>query len=160
MNKRFFDGYNGTSRSSIAELQVFFHPAYKNLSCLDYIMDSECAGRRRCEVKNEVNSLAMSVSSKLCSASESSPVRAGMSSRSSRNSARSAKISSHGIWNFSEFEDQDTDNSQQRPVSAAEEVVEEIDKYLSNETAPSTKVSTQKLLGWWRSKSHFYLRLT
>ena len=45
--KRFFSGYNGTQRSFVLELQVFFHPAFKSLRCLDSILSGEQAKSKR-----------------------------------------------------------------------------------------------------------------
>lgn len=59
--RRFIDGYNGTKRSNALEIQVFLHPAFKSLRCLDSITNFESAANARALIREAVIQLAYKV---------------------------------------------------------------------------------------------------
>lgn len=54
LDKRFYTAYNGTKRSRMLEMQVFLHPAFKSLRCLESILAFHKAATVRAEVFEDI----------------------------------------------------------------------------------------------------------
>ncbi|KAI0563547.1 hypothetical protein FGB62_37g07 [Gracilaria domingensis] len=101
--KRFYSGYGETSRSYMIELQVFMHPSFRKLSCLNHILPLEDAQSRRNQNVTDAT-----------------------------HNASNSLEGNHRVWNFSEYADEEPLAPAAAP-SLEEEVRAEIERYVTSE---------------------------
>ena len=144
MKKRFYSGYNGTPRSLVLESQVFLHPLYRNLRCLNSILSSEDANKKREEFYSYIFHLCKKVGVE--------PVQIYKEERES-NPRKLLRLSNAKgtFFDFGGFgESQDAIDDEPKVATPDTIIHDEIKLYLKHEKVKSSDVSSQTLLSWWR----------
>ncbi|KAI0565138.1 Ribonuclease H-like protein [Gracilaria domingensis] len=152
---RFYDGYNGTARSLVLEMQVFFHPVYRKLRCLNYVLSDLDADQQRKGVKDAILSFCQEVGMYNQSAISGTHSSNDEEARSSARRDTEKSLSAGKLWDFDEFASQGSEGNSVQP-SMAEMIEAEVEAYLLNENVRPEAVSTRSLLSWWRSRKATY----
>ncbi|KAI0560973.1 hypothetical protein FGB62_95g0103 [Gracilaria domingensis] len=159
LNTRFYEGYDGISRSLVLEIQVFLHPVFRKLRCLNYILPEFEADQQRQLVKDIIVSLCEKTAGQSQDGTSSGDPAIAVEGAPMSKPSSDKPASVGKIWDFDEFASQGSDGNFVQP-SISELVKGEVDSYLSNENVGQGSFSTRCLLSWWRSRQSVYPNLS